>query len=48
MMKRSILFCGVALLVLSGCASQPTYEWGKYEQSLFGPDAAPAAPAPAR
>ena len=48
MMKRTILFCGVALLVLSGCASQPTYEWGKHEQSLFGPDAAPAAPAPAR
>jgi hypothetical protein len=48
MMKRTILFCGAALLLLSGCASQPTYEWGKYEQSLFGADAAPAAPAPAR
>ncbi|MBJ7310584.1 hypothetical protein ACFOLJ_13670 [Rugamonas sp. CCM 8940] len=48
MMKRSIL-CGVALLVLGGCASsnQPTYEWGKYEHSLFGADAAAAAPAPA-
>ncbi len=37
-----LLFVGLIMLTISGCATQPGYQWGQYEYNLYNYYANPA------
>lgn len=39
---KQLMFIGLTAALISGCASQPGYKWGQYEQSLYNYYANPA------